>query len=150
MQCSSGMQAVADVAASIRADSMTLTLGQSILNYRASKKPRTASFLWVLPLKMLHTSLECQGRNKSYSCNSPGLFADEKKCCNAEGTTHPWYWYIQDFCCSRCESRRHGCRPSCCKGCLELSDMDLFEINEAFASQFVYCRNKLDQMDNKC
>ncbi|KAK4266296.1 hypothetical protein QN277_027241 [Acacia crassicarpa] len=27
---------------------------------------------------------------------------------------------------------------------LELSDIDLFEINEAFASQFVYCRNKLD------
>ncbi|XP_022147097.1 3-ketoacyl-CoA thiolase 2, peroxisomal [Momordica charantia] len=26
---------------------------------------------------------------------------------------------------------------------LELSDIDLFEINEAFASQFVYCRNKL-------
>ncbi|XP_074268316.1 3-ketoacyl-CoA thiolase 2, peroxisomal-like [Silene latifolia] len=27
---------------------------------------------------------------------------------------------------------------------LELSDIDLFEINEAFASQFVYCRKKLD------
>ncbi|XP_027363549.1 3-ketoacyl-CoA thiolase 2, peroxisomal isoform X1 [Abrus precatorius] len=26
---------------------------------------------------------------------------------------------------------------------LELDDIDLFEINEAFASQFVYCRNKL-------
>ncbi|CAH2038915.1 unnamed protein product [Thlaspi arvense] len=26
---------------------------------------------------------------------------------------------------------------------LELDDVDLFEINEAFASQFVYCRNKL-------
>ncbi|XP_048137874.1 3-ketoacyl-CoA thiolase 2, peroxisomal isoform X2 [Rhodamnia argentea] len=26
---------------------------------------------------------------------------------------------------------------------LELEDIDLFEINEAFASQFVYCRNKL-------
>ncbi|XP_019428389.1 PREDICTED: 3-ketoacyl-CoA thiolase 2, peroxisomal [Lupinus angustifolius] len=26
---------------------------------------------------------------------------------------------------------------------LELNDIDLFEINEAFASQFVYCRNKL-------
>jgi acetyl-CoA acyltransferase 1 len=26
---------------------------------------------------------------------------------------------------------------------LELNDVDLFEINEAFASQFVYCRNKL-------
>ncbi|GMH08012.1 hypothetical protein Nepgr_009852 [Nepenthes gracilis] len=27
---------------------------------------------------------------------------------------------------------------------LELDDIDLFEINEAFASQFVYCRKKLD------
>ncbi|KAG6574872.1 3-ketoacyl-CoA thiolase 2, peroxisomal [Cucurbita argyrosperma subsp. argyrosperma] len=27
---------------------------------------------------------------------------------------------------------------------LELDDIDLFEINEAFASQFVYCRNKLE------
>ncbi|GAV69065.1 Thiolase_N domain-containing protein/Thiolase_C domain-containing protein [Cephalotus follicularis] len=27
---------------------------------------------------------------------------------------------------------------------LELGDIDLFEINEAFASQFVYCRNKLE------
>ncbi|GLT56417.1 hypothetical protein SLA2020_294600 [Shorea laevis] len=27
---------------------------------------------------------------------------------------------------------------------LELEDIDLFEINEAFASQFVYCRKKLD------
>lgn len=27
---------------------------------------------------------------------------------------------------------------------LELNDIDLFEINEAFASQFVYCRNKLE------
>ncbi|KAH9615482.1 hypothetical protein KSS87_003179 [Heliosperma pusillum] len=27
---------------------------------------------------------------------------------------------------------------------LELNDIDLFEINEAFASQFVYCRKKLD------
>ncbi|KAF8402058.1 hypothetical protein HHK36_013010 [Tetracentron sinense] len=28
--------------------------------------------------------------------------------------------------------------------CLELDDIDLFEINEAFASQFVYCRKKLE------
>ncbi|TXG72526.1 hypothetical protein EZV62_001105 [Acer yangbiense] len=27
---------------------------------------------------------------------------------------------------------------------LEIDDIDLFEINEAFASQFVYCRNKLE------
>ncbi|KAF5204756.1 3-ketoacyl-CoA thiolase, partial [Thalictrum thalictroides] len=27
---------------------------------------------------------------------------------------------------------------------LEIEDIDLFEINEAFASQFVYCRNKLE------
>ncbi|XP_021290233.1 3-ketoacyl-CoA thiolase 2, peroxisomal [Herrania umbratica] len=35
--------------------------------------------------------------------------------------------------------------PAAVKGAgLELDDIDLFEINEAFASQFVYCRKKLD------
>nr|AAL25590.1 At2g33150/F25I18.11 [Arabidopsis thaliana] len=32
---------------------------------------------------------------------------------------------------------------------LELDDIDLFEINEAFASQFVYCRNKWDLTQRK-
>lgn len=27
---------------------------------------------------------------------------------------------------------------------LQLNDIDLFEINEAFASQYVYCRKKLE------
>ncbi|GJZ32248.1 3-ketoacyl-CoA thiolase 2, peroxisomal [Tanacetum coccineum] len=73
---------------------------------------------------------------------------DEEKSCFAKGITNSWC--IQTFAAVGVPPAIMGIGPAVAipaavnAAGLEVNDIDLFEINEAFASQFLYCQKKLE------
>ncbi|MED6149858.1 3-ketoacyl-CoA thiolase 2, peroxisomal [Stylosanthes scabra] len=164
-QCSSGLQAVADVAASIRAGFYEIGIGAGLesmstnaMGWDGDVNPKVKEFEQarncLLPMGVTSENVAqrfgVSRKEQDQAAVSDGAGAVLlMKRSTAMQKGLPILGVFRSFSAVGVDPAIMGVGPAAAipvavkAAGLELDYIDLFEINEAFASQFVYCRNKL-------